>query len=174
VAGALIVLALAGACSRAPSLPGPGGGDAVPGSAASGPCELLEAHDVDVALNAPISGDAAPGRARPLLVGMEMCSLWSAASGANWGVVTESAGRRFRQYGRANGPNVEPVRIHGHDALWDGALRTLLVLDEPRAFGIQLSIEKPPVPKDRLAAHLKSSAQQLAEIALERMPRAEK
>ena len=126
-------------------------------------------EELDVAVNAAVEV-VDPALVRPILTGMQMCSLRKLDAGANWGLLAKAAKKRFHQYKALNAAEVESLSIDGHDAVWDEALRTLIVLDGARAFGIQLSIDKPPVPKEKLKAHLKRTAQQMAELALKRMP----
>lgn len=165
----LIVVVLGSACTRAPSLPGPGAVDTASSATASGPCGLLTAQELDVAVNAPVEL-VDPALVRPLLAGMQMCSLRQLDAGANWGLLAKGANKRFHQYQESNAADVESLSIDGHDAVWDEALRILIVLDGARAFGIQLSIDKFPVPNDKRKAHLKETAEQMAELAVKRMP----
>lgn len=131
--------------------------------------------------NAPVSPDAgdAPAPARrgqangpsPLLPGMEMCGLGSPGAGAAWGVLTESAEGQYRRYAQWHEQYLEPVTVGGHEAVWDPALRTLLVLaGDDVAFGLTLTADDPVLADgEDEAAYLKDRALELAGRAVRRL-----
>jgi len=94
-------------------------------------------------------------------------------SQAVWGLLRKSAEKQFNAYQKRNDKYLESMKVAGHDALWDDHLRTLTVLvDKDKAFGIQLKVDNPPLPKEATKkdrrAYVKKVAELLALRALQR------
>lgn len=87
-----------------------------------------------------------------LLPGMEMCRAGSREGHILWGAVAaddsnEPLEEVFASYREWHGDDLEGLRVDGYDALWDEELRTLVVLGDEHAVGIQLTIPDPPVDR---------------------------
>lgn len=178
----LIVVAVAisitaSACGSGAELPGLGDGEdplADARVAKDFPCGLLTLEEVQVSVN--VSTSRPQERGRPILAGMSMCSVVSGEASdsrfaaASWGLLSESAIRRFRHYKAWNEGNLESLKIAGHEATWDARLGTLVVLTGHRALGIRLYAFDPPLGKgESKAEYVAKSAGVLAERALGRL-----
>lgn len=102
-------------------------------------------EEVQIALDAPTAGSQERGR--PLLAGMNICRVSTAGgSQLSWGVVSKSGKQAFRNYRRVNRRWVEQTEIGGQDALWDGELRTIVVLSNQQALAVQVTVTRTALP----------------------------
>lgn len=110
------------------------------------------------------------GTVRPLLPGMEMCSLGSPRAGAVWGVLDGSSESRYERYTEWHADYLDSAPVEDHEGVWDPSLRTLLVWTGDEVFGITLTAVDPSLADDEdKPAYLKERARELAARALGRL-----
>lgn len=163
-------------CVRKAGVPSDTGDSTKEASPVASPCSLLDATDLELALNITLpsafSVAEGPQAGRPILAGMQMCTVAYAGSVASWGLLSKGAGRLFRTYREWNGSEVTETTVAGQEAIWDGGLRTLIVLAGDRAFGVRLTVKDPPLGKATDAqAYAQQATKRLATVAVRRLPR---
>lgn len=100
------------------------------------------------------AGLAGSRRGEPrLLPGMDMCRAASREGHVIWGAVAaddsdEPLEELFAAYRQWHGDDLDGLRVDGHEAVWDTELRTLIVLGDEHAVGVQLTIPDPPLDRD--------------------------
>lgn len=161
---AAVVVFGGSACERSAELSVPAGDP----SARSGPCALVSAEELELALSASVA--ALQEKGRPILVGMKMCAGGSGESAGFWGVLDRSVSTQLAEYERVHEEHLEKVKVGNKSGIWDERLGTLLVQTGDRIVGVRLSVENPPLKKGQTKAeYLSETAGRLAANALERL-----